>query len=753
MNESFSFNSQIKNIQNSLISQNIRDVSNLELLNSEEAIRNVIKSYTDKFNALGGVLIDISKFIVNSKDVIRTKDFNDLFEGIYIDLFALYRDLSIVNNVMDLNLQRNKNYFLIMKKRIRDLWNRLNLTRSYIYDGNPSDESYYEAFSTDINAKFIKDILIDKKIGYLYQQPINYEVHNKSFQIKTIISTTYPEPNDNGGVFKSTNILNTFEDNYINGPRDMLQNGLWKEEIYTNVIPSLTFNIGSNEVPIYRSYKGIVSLIDIEYSYQIEFNKIDFDIFGDKPLNIDAILYKQIEDEPWKVVNFKSIDMLNKLGDIFESKKYAAKGNGFDVLSLSNIDKVSAKYLRIVVNQENYIHMNSNSIESSTLESKINNDLSERRYETVKFNKDINSFLSIPVNDENKSLYNKIIDIIETTSSIEKVLQEIQELIIPKTNIVDINFSNILKYEIGLWSIEPKLELYSFSKGSFDSNPYKLNDKSLISISLNTKQSIPGASTINWYASVNDKNIPLLENSSNYRKEVFSPFNVNNYSNLNTWSSGVFIQLDFPLDCTSVNDIVIYTNGELTTNVASKICFLNSRLLFVYNILDVYKSNYVIRYPVSLYKTVNLYVLSPKPSIDNTYNFVSLGIISTKREILNAFINDIKYITKNVDGSDRYLSDDFIVTNAISSIEEAKDWFGEEFNTCLFVDSTIIPYLDVATSEFGRYADGVRTSISKLSTTNSNVISYIGGSLDGLNNLTILGPVPNLAPLPNTKEI
>jgi len=753
MNESFSFNSQIKNIQNSLISQNIRDSSNLELLNSEEAIRNVIKSYTDKFQALGGVLIDISKFVVNSKDLIKTKDFNDLFEGIYIDLYALYRDLAIVNKVMDLNLQRNKNYFLVMKKRIRDLWNKLNLTRSYIYDGNPADESFYESFSTDINADFVRDILIDKKTGFMYQRPVNTETHNKAFQIRTITTTTYPEPSDNGGVFKSTNVLNTFEDNYTNGPRDMMQNGLWKEEYYSNVIPNLSLNIGSDEYPIYRSYRGVVSLIDIEYSYSIEFNRIDFDIFGDKPLIIDAILYKQIAEEPWKVVNFIPEDPLHKVEDVYEFKKFAARGAGFDILSLSNIDKVRVKYLRIVANQENYIHMNSNSIEATTVESKINSDLSERRYEVVKFNKDIDSFLSCPKNDANKSLYNKIIDIIETTSSIEKILKEIEELLIPQVNVVDINFFNILKYEIGLWSIEPKLELYTHTNGVFNSKPYYLKDKAMISASLNTKQTTPGATTCNWYISIDDKNIPILENSSNFRKEAFVPFDVSNYSNFDTWKSGCFIQLDFPIDCTAASEIIIYTNGDLEANVDAKIAFLNSRLLFMYNILDIYKSNYVIRYPVSLYKTVNLYVLSPKPSTDRTNKFMSLGIVSTKREILEAFINDNKYIVKNIDGTNHYLSDDFIVTNAISSIEEAKDWFGNEFTSCLSIDYNVLDDIDTTTEEYLRYNTEISLNNSKLQSTYIDVQNYILGDIGGFSDLSIIGSIQNIAPLPNTKEI
>lgn len=751
MQTTFSYNSQIKDLQNSVISQNIRDVSNLELLNSEEAIRNVIKSYTSKFNAVGGMLTDISKFIVQSKEVIKVKDFNDLFESIYIDLYALYNELNNVNKVLDLNLQRNKNYFLIMKKRIRDLWNKLNLTRSYIYDANPADESFYEAFYTDINASIIQEVLVDKKSGYLFIKPVSTEIHNKSFQIKNIGCVTYPEPNDNGGVFTTTNILNTFDDNYINGPRDMLQNGLWKEEIYSSIIPNLIINIGSDEVPIKRNYKGIVSVIDIEYTYNVDFNRIDFDVFGDKPILIDAILYKQDIDDNWRVLNFENEDPLLTSEESYDITKYSVRGTGFDIINFYNIEKVSAKFLRIVVNQENYTHMTFNSIEAISVESKINKDLSERRYELIKFNKNIDSFLSNPKNDENKSLYNKIIDIIDSTSSIEKILHEIEDLLIPKTNIVEMNFSTVLKYEVGLWSIEPKLELYTHNNGIFDSKSYKIQDRSMISVSLNSKQFNPGATTCNWYATINNKNIPIIENSSPYRKEPISIFNANEYSNFSGWVDGSFVLLDFPININTADTISMYTNGVYTDNVYSKIAFLNSRLLFLDKVLDIKRSNLVVRYPVSLYSTVNLYVLTPKPSVNVVNNLISLGIVSTKKEILNAFINDVKYNDLTIENTGRYLKDDFTVTNAIATIEESKYWFGNEFNFCLFVAYPLLFTLDK--NSLSKYNNALKVGDSKISTKYSDVYNYFIGQTQGLSDLNILGGINNIAPLPNIKEI
>ena len=108
MNTAFSFKSSIKTIQNNLISQNIRDVSNSDILRSEEAITTVIASYIDRFKTLGGLLFDAGNYLAQSKAIIKVNDFNDIFQSVYIDLASLYGDLDAVDNVLSLNLQRNK---------------------------------------------------------------------------------------------------------------------------------------------------------------------------------------------------------------------------------------------------------------------------------------------------------------------------------------------------------------------------------------------------------------------------------------------------------------------------------------------------------------------------------------------------------------------------------------------------------------------------------------------------------------------
>lgn len=753
MNQTFNFQSSIKDVQNRLLSQNIRQISNIEMLNSEEAIRNVIQSYTDRFQSLGGMLVDVSQFVAKSKDIIKVSSFNDLFESIYVDLAALYGDLDLVDQVLSLNLQRNKNYFLNIKKRIRDLWNKLSLTRSYIYDSNPTYESYYESFFTDINSKEVKNVLIDKKNGFMYLNPVKTTVNNKSHLIKNIICTSYPVKSDNGGVYYTTSELNTFEDNYKNGSRDMMENGLWKEEIISEDVPLMILNIGTNDIPIQRIYRGIVSLVDIEYVYGIEFNRIDFDLFGDKPTTIDAILYKEYESDNWKVLNFKDDDPLSTHDDQYAVKKYSVRGTNFDILTFYNVEKVRAKFLRIVFNQSNYEFMNSDNNKSvRTVQDKIQKDLEERRYELVHFNSNLEDIVAAPVNDENTSLYNNLITIIESTENIEEILTEIQKVLLPQVNIVNYDFNHTVKFEVGAWSIEPKLEKYTNVIGSFDSVPYKIKDRALISSSIITAQTQPDESTCNWYIGYEGKNIPIVENNTNIRKEpLYSVDMTTKHYNFWDWGYGTFALLDFPLDPKLSDTIGIYANGVFSDQISTRICFLNSRLLFFPELKDSYSQDYVLRYSCAMHDTVNLYVLARKSSKYVWNNNISLGIISTRKEVLQAFIQDVWTPYGYRSSQKRYLSEDYVVVSAMATIQEAKDWFGENFNNCLFVAEEIRYF--IFSNVLEKYSNILSYGETKLQVDTSDVNSYLGGSSMGSSNLELLSTMYNIAPIPYFREL
>jgi hypothetical protein len=344
-------------------------------------------------------------------------------------------------------------------------------------------------------------------------------------------------------------------------------------------------------------------------------------------------------------------------------------------------------------------------------------------------------------------------DLIESTSSIENILTGIEKLLLPETNIVKVDFSDVFKFEIGLWSIEPKLELYTHDKAVFYSNDYKLNDRALISASIKTKQETPSGTTCNWYIDVSNKNIPLVENTLVYRKEPIYPYDMSTYSNYCNWSGGCFVLLDFPVDVFSTSEMGIYTNGQFKSSVYSRISFLNSRLLYLHNITDPHYSDYVIRYPSDLYKTVNLYVLSPKSVLTQENRSLSLGIVSVKREILEAFISSNKYTKTNPNANDKYLDEDFVVVNALASIEEAKDWFGVNFDNCIFISKSLLSLIDTTTAAYDRFSVNIKTGESKLDSTYANATTHYTGNFSGNANLDVLSVYYNLSPIPDTREL
>lgn len=748
MTTPFNFTSSVKNIQNTMIASTIKEVSNLDLLKSEEAIRAVIKSYTDRFKSVEGMLTDISQYVAKSETVIRLDDFNKLFESIYIDLSALYHDLDIVDTVLSLNLNRNKNYFLVIKKRVRDLWQRLELTRLQIYDLAPSDESFYESFYSAINSTYVSNIIVDKKNGFIVLDSKRRRLLNDIPYIKSVTATTYPVENEDGGVLFTTSPLNDINKNYTEGTRDLLSDGLWKEQVLCKDIPDMVVNIGSDAKRINRNYRGVVSLVDIEYAYPIELNRIDIDVFGEKVLDIDCILYKSNDNDDWTPAQFEREDPLEQANPLLDLKYKSVGGRAFDVISFLNIQMIPVKQLRIVFNQQNYSLLDSESLPEKTLEDQIELDLSERRYELVKFDASLESELVTPVNENNRSLYNKIISIVESTRNVELILEKINKVLVPELKTITAAYSKTAMFEVGAWSIEPMIEEYTRLQGKYDSKAYSIRDKSLISVQLKTSQEVPNATTCNWYVTMNGTNIPIVENNLSWRKEPISIVNREFLSNFSDWP-GTFILLDFPIDPLRSDQLGIYENGVFNYNFTTKIAFLNSRLIYLHDLSDpnlrypIFRSEFVIRYPIAKYNCINTYVLNYKNNQELTP--ISLGIVSARRDMLESFAEKVTSRLDLVDGSPTQISSNYTISSALATVEEAQSWFGSNYAACIFIDESVKDVLDL--NGIGTVSSVITNSISKLTTTLADVNLYYQGAGVGLSDLGSISIFPNVAPL------
>ncbi len=674
MVKQYDIENNIKSIQSILISESIKERSNLQLLKSEEAIRNVLQSYSDKMNATGDKLTKLSQHIVNSKDIITKDKFNDLFNSLYIDIKTLYQHIDYVDEVLSLNLHRNRKFFNVLKKRMRELWNKLVLTRLNITDSSQFDESYFEAFST-INSKHkYTGVLIDKKSGVMTLQPRESFIHNKKYLIKDVQTTTYPVHNNDGGVIHTSSYLNSFASSYRrDGQRDMLENGLWKEQILCNEIPDIKYDIKEdpNELDrLFKSVNGILSLVDIEFTQPVQFNDIEIDLFGDYPTTLVSILHKSESDGVWLPV--KKLDSI-QVGNDYQTVDNSKEETAFDVLSIKNIERTNARFMRLVFNQVNYDILDNSEFSIKSLDDKIYNDLSERRYEVVKLDGGADDRPAIPKSYDNDSLYSQVTDVIEDTRSLEETITKIIDILEPTPKLQSINFKKTLKYEIGAWSIEPRFQSYS-GEGKFNSGDYPIRDRSLISVSLLTKQEDIKYNTCNWYISNKgyNKYIPIIENKRGVRKEPAKLINPDYFEH---YPTGAFIHLDLPssnIDFENNTKIWINggrENGGLPHSIGEfNWLRLNSTLVHIVEIDDIYKNDYVIQYVPAILDSLYVFTLE-RLGEEEDGDLLPYEVVASRKSMLRYFLSSIGK------------TNEYLIKTSRATALEASMWFNVSSQT------------------------------------------------------------------------
>lgn len=699
----FEVSGQLQQIQSQLMTASIRDASNVALLRSEEAIRNVIDSYAEKFNSTGGMLTDIAKHEVESGNLITSVQFNDLFNSLYIDLTALYKEIQYVDEILKINLDRNVKFFGLLKKRMRDLWNKLELTRLNMSDDSISDESYFESFSSLGSKHKYSNILLDKKTGVIHLQPKVKEIHNESYQLKNVSSKTFPVHTREGGVMYTTDVLNTFEHNYDRGePRDMMINGLWKEQVFCKDVPEILYNVTEQDNdPFNVRAVGLLSLVDIEYVYPVEINAIDLDVYGDYPTSVLGILYRNSTSENWKRAKKYIYDSSANL--YLDGFKGAEQ---FDIISIKNIEVFRAKYVRIIMNQKYYDILDATDLADFTQEEKIHEDLSERRLDIVKLESDSDDDAKKPKEYSNDSMYVKVMDIVENTKSVGETLIKISNVLNPPDQIHEVDFGRTLKFEIGAWEIAPSNQKFGSAIGRFDSGPYALRDKSLILATLNVAQEVPEDTTCTWYISNPDNpnvNIPILPQGTTRRKE---PVHFVTLSDMETngWTKGSFIQLDFPVDPAYISIIKIYRNGTAANLSTYSPYFMNSTMIYVDTIVDTLKDNYTIEYVPAIYTTVNVYILEQNQLDEKNYH---LGTVATSRSILTSFLNNTTYGAAKESDIVK-LRDIYTIKRTNLTSAEYTLMFGSKYTNNLFISTRILPYLSniTGTNSVYKYSVG-----------------------------------------------
>lgn len=556
--DTFNFKSEILNIQNNLIANSISKTANIDILNSEEAIKSVMQSYMSKFKSSSIALVDAAQLVINSREVIKKEQFEELFTKIYIDLASIYKEIELADNVINANLQRNKNYFTLIKKRIKDLWLKLyNISGTEDYIN--ATKTIFESFSTDLNAETIENFDIDSKFGYMHLTNSKKEYKNKSYLIKNITSTVYPIHNIDDGTIHTTSKLNTYEYNYSDGTKDMLSNGLWKAEVLTNVYPEYYLSITDTYG---KKFSGVTAIIDIEFSKKIKFNRLDLDIFGEFNTIIDSIFYKTKVGRNWV---WKAVKLIN--GDNINA-------SFFDSISFRNIQTVTTSNIKLILNQKHYKNIESNMVNEYDLINKINNDLSEKRLEIIDIGNNNPEGASVPLNSNNNELYFQITNILEKYTDVQIIINKIDQVLNPQSDLYEIDFQNTLKFEIGAWSINPIYEEYNIGLASYISNTYEFIDQPLTSVDLNSNKIVPSGVALNWNLIYNNFKIPIIDTDI-----------------VNTTNSiDKTCEIVEKLTLINHNNTVKFMTDELSSQLTNPTWGMNNCLVFyddVYNIYDI----------------------------------------------------------------------------------------------------------------------------------------------------------------------
>ena len=251
----------------------------------------------------------------------------------------------------------------------------------------------------------------------------------------------------------------------------------------------------------------------------------------------------------------------------------------------------------------------------------------------------------------------------------EMTMREILDILEPPTALVKLDFEKTLKYEIGTWEIEPTSKKYH-GTGKFDSGDYYLKDKSFIVASLNSEQEALKYNTCSWYLSHPDysKNVPIIENNEKIRRETayfVKPQILEDYK----WP-GYFLHLDFPIDFAAFKYAKLYKNGEVIDLSSLTYCVMNSTLIYIEEVRDIYKDKYVIEYIPASYTSVSVYLLEKVKA----YSFDD----PTEYEVVAPRASLLKYLI-DINGK----NDTYNVRRSICTVLEYNMFFHNEHNLCL----------------------------------------------------------------------
>lgn len=593
-----------ESLQRRLFLSKLENLTNTGLIKSEVEYKRYLTSVLSTLNKHNTQLFDSKDFQIKYSDFIAFKTYKESLELIYYDLFTNYTETDKIKEFLKNNLNKNKQFYKNIRERIRHYWKSLALLRANSYDVTSSTKSFIESFFNRDNNFYMENCEINDKVNTLHLTPMVRKQFNNSIDIDRINVSITPVENDQGGVFYTHTDKNSLEYNYKYGKRDMLQNGLWKIQLLTEGIPECYLDINSKK----KRFYGITATMDIYFTGMKPINRIYIEPYGEFYTKIITIQY--LKDNTWKP--FRKYDNNTGTYNPISGEKI--------IFDFMNIECVSTNAIRIIFSQENYKTLDNYIFNQTDAFSKLIKEIQENRYDFINKIDISDKYLtkpSDPTNLKNTTL-EAINNIIFETDNFTDTENKIRELLFPSLKNIQFN-SNWRVYELGAWEINPQYMQFSDQGGTFCSHiegGYSI-EKLPFEVSLTTKEELPDQTFIEYYITDEKEKtfVPFMPLNQKRRKEINRmKIYPQMYTCTSIWPDYWVLQTDFPIQEDMIPYTNIYINGSkmnLDTNWKTKVCFYNSRTIYIMGYKYNPKDTVVIEYYPDKLNTVEVWCLKP----------------------------------------------------------------------------------------------------------------------------------------------
>lgn len=707
--KTYAYEDQSRNLINKEIDARVGALTAKGLIKSESEYKKTIQSLLDSINFDFGRITSATNYHVKADDVVSSASLNGLFSDIEADLRILHTELDNAQKVLDLSLNRNKLFYRRIKTKLAAMSKEISKFRESSYNTESADYVFFESFDAENSTMSLRELSIDKKLGIVHLTPQIIKTHNKSDNIREVGITIYPVENKDGGVYDTTNSSNKLTFNYTTGDRNMLKDGLWKTQLLTAKIPETPLDIFNRGTTV--KYNGIVVYIDIHFTGRKFINELGIDPYGEFPLDVIGVRFKRSEGSSWE--NFSTL--------LDNGLRKNISGSGSDWIYFRNIDPTYCNSIRIMLFQENYNTLSKLLSKVDTMVDKIVRDLVERRYEKTEYS--YKFFDEMPrVQNESiatSTLYDEVMNVIETENDVEVLEDKLGDLLVPEPDNIEQDISNWKLYNVGAWSIEPKMVSYSPNAvGTYISHDlkdrrsgFKLDNGSPTEVKLYTKQTEANSTFIEWSLLNEDGTIeiPIIPNNDRWRSESaavaeYYPLkNLTHRTNTDLRNLNQVVKLDFPVHHGYISEIEIFENGNSVFSANADTVGQRGNMAELYNSTELYFSDiefkknkmYVIKYLPALIDIVQCWVL--RPNIEQAQNLDDSNAFNLDVASAMVFANEnlAKVVAEKISTFDFSTTNSFLTKSnsytpvlALCTSVEYNQWFknGEDG---MFIDLVV----------------------------------------------------------------